>query len=144
MAVFQIKKGLSSNLLTATPIEGCWYVTTDTHRIYVCLDGQTIKPLEALQDETYSRLDDFEYQLGEIKDTLETLAAKVYDAVVAVDTTSKLPSIGKENIVYIVKEENAMYRWATIDNSTHWYCVGRDYKEIQKICGGDAVPFNKE
>ena len=64
MTTFQIKKGLSANITKATPIEGCWYVTTDTHRIYVCLDGKTIQPLEALSAETLKRLDDFETDIN--------------------------------------------------------------------------------
>ena len=139
---FQIKKGLSTNIATAVPIYGCWYVTTDTHRVFVCLDGKTIEPLEALSAETFARLDSFESSINEIRETIETLKTKTYESVVTVNTFVELPSIGKDNIVYIVVEENAMYRWANIEGSTHWYCVGRDYKEIQKICGGEASSFS--
>ena len=141
MTTFQIKKGLSANIAKATPIEGCWYVTTDTHRVYVCLDGKTIQPLEALSAETLKRLDDFETDINILKETVESLKTKTYDSVVTVDTFVQLPSIGKDNIVYIVVEENAMYRWASINGATHWYCVGRDYQEIKQICGGEASSF---
>ncbi len=139
---FQIKKGPSKNIVNATPIEGCWYITTDTYRIYACLDGKTIQPLEALTAETLAKIEEFEVELNQLKLTVEDLATRSYDSVVHVKERVNLPSMGKENIVYIVEDENAMYRWATIDDSTHWYCVGRDYMEIQKICGGDAIPFN--
>lgn len=42
---FQIKKGLSSNLfdkdgkLLITPEEGCWYITTDTYKLYAYFNG---------------------------------------------------------------------------------------------------------
>ena len=40
--VFQIKKGLqeSLNILEASNslIEGCWYLTTDTQKLYVCVN----------------------------------------------------------------------------------------------------------
>lgn len=138
---FQIKKGLSTNIANATPVEGCWYITTDTYRIYVCLDGKTIQPIEALSAEMLLKIDSFESDLSTLKETVESLKTKPYDSVITVDTFVQLPSIGKDNIVYIVVEENAMYRWASIDGSTHWYCIGRDYREIQQICGGEASSF---
>ena len=139
---FQIKKGLSKNIVNATPILGCWYVTTDTHRVYACLDGTTIQPLEALSAETLKRLDDFETDINTLKETVESLKTKTYDSVITVEKYINLPSVGKENIVYIVVEENAMYRWANIEGATHWYCVGRDYQEIKQICGGKASSFS--
>ncbi len=44
---FKIKKGLKENLFKETnvPEEGCWYITTNTQEVYVCLDGQ-IKPIQ--------------------------------------------------------------------------------------------------
>lgn len=39
--VFQIKKGLSENLFAESMVleEGCWYLTTDTEKLYVCVNG---------------------------------------------------------------------------------------------------------
>lgn len=39
--VFQIKKGLSENLFAQSMVleEGCWYLTTDTEKLYVCVNG---------------------------------------------------------------------------------------------------------
>ena len=38
---FKIKKGLKENLFKETnvPEEGCWYITTNTQEVYICLEG---------------------------------------------------------------------------------------------------------
>lgn len=57
-------------------------------------------------------------------------------ATVQVDTRYQLPNRGNSESVYFVKEENATYRWDEDNNK--YFCVGRNYEEIEYICGGNA------
>lgn len=140
---FQIKKGLSGNLKYATPIDGCWYVTTDTHELFACLDGVHIEPINSFDpSEIFEAIEEFTYKIENIQTQLDELKNKEYDTSVTVNTRTELPSVGKENVVYIVIEENALYRWATVDGGTHYFCVGRDYNEIECIYGGEANTFD--
>lgn len=43
----------------------------------------------------------------------------------------EFPSIGDSECLYIAKDENATYRYDDEDRA--YYCVGRDYKQIQAI-----------
>lgn len=58
------------------------------------------------------------------------------DAVTQVQTRYELPNRGKSGKVYFVKDENATYRWD--EENLKYFCVGRDYREIEYINGGDA------
>lgn len=51
---------------------------------------------------------------------------------------SDLPKEGAENIIYIVEDENAVYRYFNLNGESHYYCVGRDYENIAVIVGGDS------
>lgn len=51
---FQIKRGLSANLESAERVKGCWYLTTDTHELFVCNDGESLSPMVAGGVQTYS------------------------------------------------------------------------------------------
>nr|DAW16599.1 MAG TPA: hypothetical protein [Caudoviricetes sp.] len=44
------------------------------------------------------------------------------------------PVVGDENKVYIARDENAVYRYNADD--LYYYCIGRDYAEIEFINGG--------
>ena len=121
---FQIKKGLSTNLfdqqgnLKITPEEGCWYITTDTFQLYAYFNGvfETIGAVEDFE----SRLEALEYRTARIVRTYETKA--------------NLPSIGEENTLYIVEENNVSYRW---DKTTSSYVsLGVD---VSVIFGGGAT-----
>lgn len=46
------------------------------------------------------------------------------------------PLVGKENILYVSKKENASYRWDS--NDLNYYCIGRDYEEISIIDNGNS------
>ena len=123
---FQIKKGLSINLfdengdLRIIPEEGCWYITTDTFELYACFDG-IFKAIGSIPD--------FETRLS----ALETRIEKI---VQTYGYKSGLPKVGEENVIYVVAEENAEYRW---DNASQtYYCIARDYQEITSINGGNA------
>ena len=50
-----------------------------------------------------------------------------------VDTIHNLPTVGDENVLYIVKRPNSIYRWDSTD--LKYYCVGRDYNDITCIDG---------
>lgn len=57
--------------------------------------------------------------------------------VVQMDSVTSFPLTGNENLIYIDKSENATYRW---DNEgLKYYCIGRDYKQVEIINGGSAI-----
>lgn len=126
MGDFQIKKGLSTSLfdsegkLLITPEEGCWYITTDTFELYTYFNGvfSAVGPVA-----------DFEARLEE----LETRVAQI---VQTYGYKNLLPSVGAPNVIYVVADENAEYRWDPA--AKQYYCIGRDYKEITFINGGTA------
>jgi hypothetical protein len=127
MGDFQIKRGLKQNLfdndgnLLITPEEGCWYITIDTYELYVCFNG-IVSPVGAAAISDLERFDE--------------LSERIESIVQNYGYKRSLPAIGEENIVYRVTDENAEYRW---DSATsQYYCVGRDYQEIQVIHGGKA------
>lgn len=63
-----------------------------------------------------------------------TVEASVAERVQHYKNRAELPALGSASVIYIIDSENATYRW---DNSTlTYYCIGRDWKEIQGICGG--------
>lgn len=140
MTTFQIKYGLNENISKATPVEGCWYVTTDTHELYFCADGQNIQKINAVEtfDPTpiYNKLETIESDIINLKQY-------AHESVVTVDKQFNLPAVGREDIVYIVTSENAAYRWATVDGVTNYICIGRDYTEIEYIDCGNARNINK-
>ena len=123
---FQIKKGLSTNLfdelgnLLITPEEGCWYITTDTFELYACFDG-IVKAIGGIAD---------------FSDRFDELEEKIDTKIQTYGYKSALPTKGEANVMYIVTDENAQYRWS--EASSQYYCVGRDYNEISIIDGGSA------
>lgn len=51
------------------------------------------------------------------------------------ETYLDFPSVGGIDTLYIDAGDNAIYRWD--DTLSKYFCIGRDYKEIQIInCGG--------
>ena len=91
--------------------------------------------------DSYNKIDSWR-KIADIRD-IDALNAKIESivpgggtGVVNVNTRAELPNIGVENCIYIVKEENATYRWD--DTNLKYFCVGRDYQEIQIINGGNA------
>lgn len=58
------------------------------------------------------------------------------ESVVTKPAIYDLPNIGKVGVVYVIENENACYRWDEIGNK--YYCVGRDYTNIEDINGGSA------
>lgn len=48
----------------------------------------------------------------------------------------EFPSVGDPYKIYIATEENAVYRYD--ENQLFYFCVGRDYEQIDVINGGVA------
>jgi len=49
----------------------------------------------------------------------------------------EFPNLGTKDSLYMINgEENASYRWD--EETQRYYCVGRDYEEINNIIGGKA------
>ena len=126
MGGFQIKKGLKGNLFDAagnlliTPEEGCWYITIDTYELYACFDG-VVKPIGGIAD---------------FSDKFNQLEEKIDTKIQTYGYKSSLPVKGEANVIYMITDENAQYRWS--ETSAQYYCVGRDYNEISIIDGGSA------
>ena len=58
-------------------------------------------------------------------------------------TKFEFPTIGDSYSLYIATSENAAYRWKNAayrwnEADLHYYCVGRDYLELEVINGGNA------
>lgn len=70
--------------------------------------------------------------INEFDDFEELVTSKVK----SYRTIYDLPNRGEEDRLYVVLEENASYRWCEED--LKYYCVGRDYTEINTISGGNA------
>lgn len=105
---FQIKRGLSSNIATATPVQGCWYLTTDTNELYTCDDGKTISPI-------------------------------VQGGIRYYTSTSHLPSVGMEDIVYFIVDTSgvSLYRWT--NNPAQYNKLEDKSLNIKIIDGGTSI-----
>ena len=137
---FKIKKGLKENLFSTAniPEEGCWYITTDTQEVYVCLNGE-IKPIKAEGSFDPEELTQIKNDIAELQEKIDGATG----GVVTVATRGELPNVGATDVIYIVTNENATYRYTdTADGSgSHYVAVGRDYSEISTINGGTADSF---
>ena len=58
-------------------------------------------------------------------------AENIYVKEVSFGNRYEFPSIGKDNIIYIAKDEHASYIFDSTQNTYH--CIGRDYNEIGTI-----------
>lgn len=132
---FKIYKGLSTNLERAPKIEGCWYITTDTQELYVCFDGV----LHHINDASSFDPTEMQNDINNIKQDIADLETKVNQAhgSVTVKSYGELPNVGSADIVYIIEDENAIYRWDA--TNLKYFSVGRDYNEIEVIYGGSAI-----
>lgn len=135
---FKIKKGLKANLPETGEL-GCWYLTTDTNELYTCFDKEnlTLKKVDAAGSfnptEVVNKVNTLETDVSALK----ALGTKTYDSY------ASLPNVGSEEVVYIIKDENAVYRWVNDGKDRHYICVGRDYSKITIIDGGTASQFTK-
>lgn len=58
-------------------------------------------------------------------------AENIYIKEVSFNNRYEFPSIGKDNVIYVAKDEHASYIFDSIQNTYH--CIGRDYNEIGAI-----------
>ena len=58
-------------------------------------------------------------------------AENIYVKEVSFGNRYEFPIIGKDNIIYIAKDEHASYIFDSTQNTYH--CIGRDYNEIGTI-----------
>lgn len=61
------------------------------------------------------------------------MADRVYTKEVEFDNRFEFPSIGKDNILYVAKDEHKIYIFDT--NNLNYVVVGSDYSEIEMIQG---------
>ncbi len=79
---------------------------------------------------------------GKLCDTNGSMNAGFGSPVVQKDITKfiqynsiyEFPNRGDLGILYVDSRENATYRWD--ETASKYYCVGRDYQEIDRISGG--------
>ncbi len=57
-------------------------------------------------------------------------------AVLQYDSYYDFPTVGEPHILYIDTSDEASYRWDA--ENLKYYCVGRDFTNIQVIDGGNA------
>ena len=60
-------------------------------------------------------------------------AENIYVKEIEFNNRYEFPSIGKENMIYVAKDENKTYRFD--EESLTYYCIGSDYNEIEVIQG---------
>lgn len=58
-------------------------------------------------------------------------AENIYVKEIEFNNRREFPNLGKENMVYVANDENALYIFDTTQNIYH--CIGRDYNEIDSI-----------
>lgn len=89
------------------------------------------------------QLSTFEGRLDSLDSRLDAVEASIEEggnstpSTVTANKFSDLPDVGEENIVYIVEEENATYRWEV--DSSAYFCIGRETPDIQIIFGGTSA-----
>lgn len=64
---------------------------------------------------------------GDIVGNVEK-ADNIYVKETEFNNRYEFPSIGKDNIIYVAKDENKTYRFD--EDSLTYYCIGSDYNEI--------------
>ena len=69
---------------------------------------------------------------GDIVGNVEK-ADNIYVKETEFNNRYEFPSIGKDNIIYVAKDENKTYRFD--EDSLTYYCIGSDYNEIELIQG---------
>ncbi len=62
------------------------------------------------------------------------MASMVRSDIITKDSYLEFPTVGKVDALYVDAAENSIYRWD--DTNLKYYCIGRDYKEIEVIRGG--------
>ena len=76
-------------------------------------------------------------RVGGLSANLSTAFIHTGGEVKQYSTIHDLPNRGSSSTVYFVASEDACYRWD--EEYSKYFCVGRDYNEIEVIiCGGNA------
>lgn len=115
MQQFEIKRGLKANLSKATPILGCFYITTDTNELFVgsMIDGFVqIVPIEFANN--------FDQDIAELDTRVSILESKKSE--ITFSNFSELPEIGDLNHLYIVLDTKSSYIW----NGQKYELIGAD------------------
>ena len=132
---FNIKRGLSTSLISdnGEPLielqDGCWYLCEDTVDLYVCIDGKLqLINVEGSWDE--SRIASIESNISNISQTLAAFGKTVKE----VENIVNLPNSGDENLIYLIVNENRLFRW---NKSKYIYNeITSDWQDIDLINGG--------
>lgn len=103
--------------------------TDDNNGLYILLDATKFN-----LEESWRKVADIK-QIEQLNKRIDEIVVGVGGAI-QVKTISELPSVGEKNGIYFVIDENATYRWD--DEELKYFCVGRDYKDIDVINGGNA------
>nr|DAU94701.1 MAG TPA: hypothetical protein [Bacteriophage sp.] len=72
---------------------------------------------------------------NQIRAVLSETAVDV-NSVQQYDSLLNFPTVGTGDVIYLDKDDNAMYRFD--EEKLRYYCVGRDWKEIKVLNGGNA------
>lgn len=64
---------------------------------------------------------------------LSSVSKRVDEIIQEFDSASAFPVTGKENVIYVDKSTNTIYRWD--DANVKFYCIGSDYNSIEVIDG---------
>ncbi len=73
---------------------------------------------------------------GKLSGSLSAGVVEGLSTVIQVTNIASLPNRGQESALYIVKADNAAYRWD--EDASKYYCVGRDWENIKVITGGGS------
>ena len=140
---------VDSKLSTLDQQDGQLIFCKDTRRILLDLNGIrtayeqiTIINTESQRTEMLSPINGFYFVLDTHilwRYSGEWIQITTYPAEIIYIDESYLnfPPVGKPNQMYIDITENAIYRWD--DEETKYFCIGRDYNNIQLINGGNAT-----
>lgn len=130
---FKILRGHSTNLdsiPSTLKVDGYWYLTVDDHKLYTCIDGDIVPISSAGSFDPV----ELENKITDLEDRVSTLELTKGSSVQFVDAFPESTE-ASTSILYVRKSDNASYRY---DGGGKWTAVGRDYKEIVCIDGGNA------
>ena len=133
------KRGMQKSLDAAQTIEGAFYLTKDTHRLYVGQDGEKV-----LLNQTVSFVDSVE-KLNELADAWlkagpETQAAHVQDIYYVVPGNDPLATnTHKGNILAVYCKTGGTYNWMQINPDTNTYVTDLSTTGAAKSGGNGVV-----
>ncbi len=147
--VLKVISTTDSKVNTLNVSNGQLIFVKDTHRILLDIDNKrtayeqiTTINTEAERTNFLAPIDGFYFVmdtaiLWRYSGEWIQITSQPANHIVQMDSLVSFPLIGNENLIYIDKSENATYRW---DNEgLKYYCIGRDYKQVEIINGGSAI-----